>query len=62
MQVTDPVCGMMLDSAKAAATEDYQDQTLYFCSTSCHDKYRANPAQYVKKAQSSHLSRRSHRS
>jgi len=49
MQVTDPVCRMSLDSAKAVATEVIQGQTLYFCSKPCHDKYRANPDQYVKK-------------
>lgn len=49
MQVTDPVCGMALDSGKAAATETYQDRTYYFCSPSCHDKFRAAPERYAKK-------------
>lgn len=49
MQVTDPVCGMKLESTKAAATESVQGQTLYFCSTSCHDKYQADPGRYLRK-------------
>ena len=49
MQVTDPVCGMPIDSAKAVATEVVQGQTYYFCSASCHDKFRAAPDRYGKK-------------
>ncbi len=45
--VTDPVCGMTIEENKAAATEKYQDTTLYFCSDSCHSKFQANPNQYV---------------
>lgn len=51
MQVTDPVCGMQIDSTKAAASEAVQGQTYYFCSKSCHTKFRANPDRYVKKEQ-----------
>jgi YHS domain-containing protein len=43
MQVTDPVCGMQIDSAKAAASETAEGQTYYFCSHSCHSQFRANP-------------------
>lgn len=49
MQVTDPVCGMPIESTKAAATEVVQAQTYYFCSPSCHDKFRAAPERYVTK-------------
>jgi YHS domain-containing protein len=48
MQVTDPVCGMQIDSAKAEATEVVEGQTYYFCSSACHGKFQANPAQYAK--------------
>lgn len=51
MQVIDPVCAMPIDSAKAAATEVVQGQSYYFCSASCHDKFRASPERYVKKAE-----------
>lgn len=47
MQVTDPVCGMKIDSAKAAATEVFKGQTYYFCSASCHDKFHAAPDRYA---------------
>lgn len=50
MQVNDPVCGMQLDTSKAAATEVAGGQTLFFCSAKCHEKYRADPARYLKKA------------
>jgi Cu+-exporting ATPase len=50
MQVTDPVCGMALDSGKAAATETRQGQTYYFCSASCHAKFRAAPDRYATKS------------
>lgn len=49
MKVTDPVCGMSIESGKAAATEQYQGQTFYFCSSRCRDTFKANPAQYAAK-------------
>jgi Cu+-exporting ATPase len=48
MKTTDPVCGMQIDTEKAAATEIAQEQTYHFCSASCHEKFLANPGQYVK--------------
>ncbi len=49
MQVTDPVCGMQIDSDKTAAKEVRQGQTYFFCSASCHEKFRAAPDRYAKK-------------
>jgi Cu+-exporting ATPase len=46
--VKDPVCGMTVELAKAAATSEYQGQTYYFCSAGCKAKFDANPSQYVK--------------
>jgi Cu+-exporting ATPase len=46
--VKDPVCGMTVEPAKAAATSAYQGQTYYFCSAACKAKFDANPSQYVK--------------
>jgi len=46
MKVIDPVCGMSIESGKAEATEHYQGQAFYFCSTHCRDTFQANPAQY----------------
>jgi P-type Cu+ transporter len=50
MKATDPVCGMNIESDQAAATEQYQGNAYYFCSTHCRDKFKANPAQYAAKA------------
>lgn len=49
MQVTDPVCGMSIDGAKAAAREVVQERTYYFCSESCHSKFLADPDGYTTK-------------
>jgi Cu+-exporting ATPase len=50
MQVTDPVCGMTIESEKSATREVWQGQTYYFCSTSCQEKFRAAPDRYAKNA------------
>lgn len=52
MQVTDPVCGMAIDGAEAAASETVRGQTYYFCSGSCRDQFRADPDRYAKKGRS----------
>ena len=49
MQVTDPVCGMTIESEKSAAREAWQGQTYYFCSISCQEKFRTAPDRYAKK-------------
>jgi Cu+-exporting ATPase len=48
--VTDPVCGMQIDSSQAAAQSQYQGKTYHFCSTECKQKFEQNPKQYVKAA------------
>jgi YHS domain-containing protein len=45
--VTDPVCGMEIDSAAAAASEEYGGKTYYFCSEGCHQRFVAAPEQYA---------------
>ena len=47
-KVVDPVCGMTVDSARAAGHVDYQGQTYYFCGRGCVEKFRANPAEFIK--------------
>jgi P-type Cu+ transporter len=47
-KVVDPVCGMTVDPARAAGHVDYQGQTYYFCGRGCVEKFRANPAEFVK--------------
>jgi Cu+-exporting ATPase len=45
--VTDPVCGMVVEPAKAAATREVDGQTYYFCSEGCVRQFDADPAAYV---------------
>ncbi len=46
-QVTDPVCGMVIDPDAAAVTAKYAGDDYSFCSRHCHDTFAANPAAYV---------------
>ncbi len=45
--VIDPVCGMTVDPAHAAASHVHAGQTFHFCSTHCHKKFVADPARYT---------------
>jgi Cu+-exporting ATPase len=45
--VTDPVCGMRIESDDAAATAEHDGRTIYFCSQACHDAFVADPSRYV---------------
>jgi Cu+-exporting ATPase len=44
----DPVCGMSIDRAKAAAHVEHAGKTYYFCATGCAKRFSANPDQYLK--------------
>jgi len=43
MTVPDPVCGMKVDTEKAAAQSEYQGDTFYFCHPGCKRKFDADP-------------------
>ncbi|MEQ9635986.1 MAG: heavy metal translocating P-type ATPase [Devosia marina] len=45
--VKDPVCGMDVDPSTARFQATFDGRTFYFCSQNCHDKFKANPEQYV---------------
>jgi Cu+-exporting ATPase len=45
--VTDPVCGMRIDSEDAAATAEHRGATYYFCSQACHDAFVGDPGAYT---------------
>jgi len=45
--VTDPVCGMNIDPASAAAHTEHAGHTYHFCSTTCHDTFTAEPDTYT---------------
>jgi len=44
---TDPVCGMELRRADAAAAVDYKGTVYFFCSNACRDAFLADPARYT---------------
>jgi Cu+-exporting ATPase len=46
-QEHDPVCGMKVDPAKAAASIEYEGATFYFCSQGCAAKFRVGPEKYA---------------
>lgn len=45
--VTDPVCGMTIDPAGAAARADLAGIVYFFCSAKCHRSFLENPARYA---------------
>ena len=44
----DPICGMDVETKKAAGKSVYQGQTYYFCAPGCKTKFDKNPAQHMK--------------
>lgn len=47
---TDPVCGMRVEIGRAAAKTRFEDETYYFCSTACRDRFEKSPSDYTAKA------------
>ena len=43
----DPVCGMQVNEATAAAEIEYRGKTYYFCSPACKAKFEKNPEKYT---------------
>ena len=43
----DPVCGMEVSPDNAAATEEHNGTTYYFCSNDCAEEFRENPEDYT---------------
>jgi Cu+-exporting ATPase len=48
--VKDPVCGMEIETAKAAGHTEYKGQTYYFCGSNCKEKFDLSPEQYLGKS------------
>ena len=44
---TDRVCGMKVNPKSAAAKQDYDGQTYYFCSQHCLTKFNQDPARFA---------------
>jgi Cu+-exporting ATPase len=38
--MTDPVCGMSVERATAAAAWEHDGTTYYFCSVACFERFR----------------------
>ncbi len=45
--VTDPVCGMRVNKAFAAAEMTQHGRTYYFCAPECHARFADNPERYL---------------
>jgi Cu+-exporting ATPase len=45
--VTDPVCGMKIDPAKAVGSSTYEGKKYYFCARGCETKFDADPKKYT---------------
>ncbi|MFO7302868.1 MAG: heavy metal translocating P-type ATPase [Acidobacteriota bacterium] len=43
----DPVCGMSVDPASAAASVEYRGETYYFCCKGCAAKFEADPERFL---------------
>ncbi len=43
----DPVCGMMVNEEKAAATSEYKGVTYYFCAKGCKVAFDKDPEKYL---------------
>jgi Cu+-exporting ATPase len=46
---TDPVCGMQVDPATAAARVEHQGRTFFFCCPGCAARFTADPDRYLHK-------------
>lgn len=45
--VTDPVCGMQVDTASASMTAEHQGKQYWFCSAHCRKEFLAHPERYA---------------
>ncbi|HLZ11247.1 MAG TPA: YHS domain-containing protein, partial [Candidatus Acidoferrum sp.] len=43
----DPVCGMNVEPAKAAATKEFAGKTYFFCGKGCAAKFEKEPERYL---------------
>ena len=49
-KTTDPVCGMTVDPATAAASVEHEGRTYYFCGKGCAKSFSADPGKYTSAA------------
>ena len=48
--VKDPVCGMQVVEATAAATSEYREKMYCFCSRVCEAAFDKDPGKYASRA------------
>ena len=44
---TDPVCGMTVTAATAAAAWEHDGKTYRFCSVGCFERFRGDPERFL---------------
>ena len=49
--IIDPVCGMTVHPDSAAGSYEHNDETYYFCSRHCLEKFRSDPDAFLAKPQ-----------
>jgi YHS domain-containing protein len=49
VKVTDPVCGMQVDSRAVVARVTHEGREFYFWSVACSDKFAVDPAKYSRR-------------
>ncbi|MGB7070652.1 MAG: heavy metal translocating P-type ATPase [Pyrinomonadaceae bacterium] len=47
-EFVDPVCGMTVAPETSAGKYDFEGETYYFCSTGCLNKFKQNPATFLR--------------
>ncbi|MGH2523095.1 MAG: YHS domain-containing protein, partial [Anaerolineales bacterium] len=52
MKVTDPVCGMEVETATAQWKTEYKGQTYYFCAPGCKRSFEQDPEKYLREGPS----------
>jgi Cu+-exporting ATPase len=43
----DPVCGMEVDPATAAAVRRHEDRNYFFCNVGCAEAFEADPGRFL---------------
>jgi P-type Cu+ transporter len=61
-RVKDPVCGMMVDPQKSAGKVSLSDQTYYFCSKRCAERFEKEPEKFLAAPGSSGMESAAHAS
>ena len=46
-RVIDPVCGMKVEPATAAASREFEGTTYHFCSKGCAAAFEVEPRRYL---------------